>query len=275
LTETDSSRQPEPANQAPTTSAPAATAPRAASAPATPVPAGNRAVRSLTAIAEALLLTLVIYFVTQTFVVQPFHVFQESMLPTFHPGDYVLVDKLTPRFDGYARGEVIVFNPVTRATCSGPVVSDQGSEPFIKRVIGEPNDVILLKDGAVWINGHGIDEPYAHGQQTDPLSDASSWVVPTDRLFVMGDNRGDSTDSRAFGPICQVDVIGRAWLRYWPFEKFGTIETPQYPGVAQASGAITVLGPAPSKDPKKARRSFRLVNFDFVVDQQVKSGVGQ
>jgi signal peptidase I len=244
-------------------------------APATSVPAGNRAVRSLTAIAEALFLTLAIYFVTQTFVVQPFRVLQESMFPTFHPGDYVLVDKLTPRFDGYSRGDVVVFNPVTRATCDGPVVSAEGPEPFIKRVMGVPNDKVELREGSVWINGHQLDEPYVHGKKTDPLTDTASWVVPPDRLFVMGDNRGDSTDSRAFGPICQLDIIGRGWLRYWPFDQFGIIGTPQYPGVPPASGSITVLEPAPSQYPKKAHRSFRLVDFDFVVDQQVKASVGQ
>jgi signal peptidase I len=207
LSETTGHAQPDPSNLAPTQS---------------------RAVGSLIAIAEALFLTLVIYFVLQTFVVQPFRVFQESMFPTFHPGDYVLVDKLTPRFDGYSRGDVVVFNPVARETCSGPVLSEEGSEPFIKRVMGEPNDEVELRHGAVWINGHQVDEPYVHGQRTDPSLDTATWIVPADRLFVMGDNRGDSTDSRAFGPICQVDVVGRAWLRYWPLDQFGIIGAPQY-----------------------------------------------
>jgi signal peptidase I len=195
----------------------------------------RRPFRTLIAIAETVVLTLVIFFVIQTFILQPFRVMQESMFPTFHPGDYVLVDKLTARFDDYSRGDVVVFNPVTRETCSGPALGEEGEEPFIKRVMGEPNDAVELRDGALWVNGSRVDEPYVHGQPTDPTTDTERWVVPPDRLFVMGDNRGDSTDSRAFGPICQVDVVGRAWLRYWPVDQFGIIGTPQYAAVPQAS----------------------------------------
>lgn len=204
----------------------------------------RRPLKALIAIAETLALTLIIFFVIQTFVVQPFRVYQESMYPTFHPNDYVLVDKLTPRFDGYSRGDVVVFRPVIRDACSGPVVSEEGTEPFIKRVLGEPKDDIELRDGAVWVNGYQLEEAYVHDQPTDPRSQTKSWVVPPDRLFLMGDNRGDSTDSRNFGPICQVDVIGRAWLRYWPFDQFGVIAAPQYPGVPQG-GERGSTGTAP------------------------------
>jgi signal peptidase I len=89
----------------------------------------------------------------------------------------------------------------------------------------------------VFVNDIQLDEPYVHGAATEPLSDAQSWTVPDGRLFVMGDNRDNSTDSRSdqIGMICVNDVIGRAWLRYWPLNTIGILQTPTYPNVPTAS----------------------------------------
>jgi signal peptidase I len=179
-------------------------------------------------VVETLVLTLVIFLVIQNFVAQPYLVQQMSMQDTLQPGDYVLVDKLTPRFGGYHRGDVIVFTPP-----SG--FEDGGTTPFIKRVIGLPGETVSIHDGQVWINGVALVEPYVYeNQPTDPPPAQSTWVVPPGELFVLGDHRVASQDSRVFGMIQISSVIGRAWLRYWPFDVFGILQTPTYPGVPSA-----------------------------------------
>jgi signal peptidase I len=179
-------------------------------------------------IVETLVLTLIIFLVIQNFVAQPYQVQQQSMERTLEPDQYVLVDKLTPRWDTYDRGDVIVFNPPQAW------VQDNGT-PFIKRVIGVGGDEVEVRDdGFVYINGIKLDEPYLYAvdgvpQPTSTTPDRDHWVVPDGELFVMGDHRSSSADSRAFGPIPVSAVIGRAWLRYWPFDTFGILSTPTHP----------------------------------------------
>jgi signal peptidase I len=179
-------------------------------------------------IVETLALTLIIFFVIQTFIAQPYRVEQMSMEQTLEPDQYVLVDKLTPRFDTYKRGDIVVFNPP-------PNWVQQERTPFIKRVIGVPNDVVEIRDdGLVYVNDVEIEEPYLYAvdgeaQATTTSSDPPRWTIGADELFVMGDHRMSSSDSRTFGPIGVEDVIGRAWLRYWPFDTFSVLPTPTYP----------------------------------------------
>jgi signal peptidase I len=178
-------------------------------------------------------LTLVIFLIIQNFVAQPYQVQQMSMENTLQPGEYVLVDKLTPRLDDYNRGDVVVFTPP-------PGYDQGGNTPFIKRVIGVPGDTIDLRDGQVLVNGTALDEPYTY-PGTDPHQptvappDRAEWTVGQDELFVMGDHREQSSDSRVFGPIKRDSVIGRAWLRYWPFSAFGILPTPSYPELKAAT----------------------------------------
>ena len=181
----------------------------------------------LVEIVETLVLTLIIFFVIQTFVAQPYKVQQGSMERTLEEGQYVLVDKLTPRWSAYARGDIIVFKP--------PPTWSDGSIPFIKRVIGVAGDTVELRDGHVFVNGEQLDEPYLYAvdgvrQDTDPTPGGQSeWLIGDGQLFVMGDHRGNSSDSRTFGPIEVNDVAGRAWLRYWPFDAFQILPHPTYP----------------------------------------------
>jgi len=177
---------------------------------------------------ETLVLTLVIFFVIQNFVAQPFQVQQHSMERTFVEGDYVLVDRLTALWSPYARGQVVVFRP--------PPNSTDRSEPFIKRVIGVGGDTVEVRDGQVFVNGVVLDEPYlfhnaAGVAEPTVAGDQSRWVVPDGELFVMGDHRQVSEDSRVFGPIPVSSVIGRGVVRYWPLSEFGIIATPTHENV--------------------------------------------
>jgi signal peptidase I len=207
----------------------------------TPQAVSRRPLGCLIEIAETLVLTIVIFWAIQTFVAQPYRVEQESMRTTLEPDQYVLVDKLTPRFDDYSRGDIVVFNPVLReASCTEPPTDEVLEQtPYIKRVIGEPGDSVELREGSVYVNGVQLEEPYIRGVDTEPLSEDDSWVVQTGRLFVMGDNRENSTDSRSdqIGEICVNDVVGRAWLRYWPLNTIGILPTPVYPDVPAAAEA--------------------------------------
>ena len=178
---------------------------------------------------ETLVLTLVIFFVIQNFVAQPFQVKGSSMERTFVESDYVLVDRLTPRWSPYARGQVVVFQP--------PETVTDRTEPFIKRVIGIGGDTVEVRDGQVFVNGVALDEPYlfhnaAGVAEPTVAGDQSRWVVPEGELFVMGDHRQVSEDSRVFGPIPVSSVIGRGVVRYWPLSEFGIIATPTYENVA-------------------------------------------
>jgi signal peptidase I len=164
----------------------------------------------------------VIFLVIQTLIAQPYKVEQHSMETTLLPDQYVLVDKLTPRFNDYGRGDVVVFEPPSGFRGDGT--------PFIKRVIGLPGDRIDIRDGSVYVNDVRLDERYVmDGAVTEANGATSTWEIAPGDLFVLGDNRENSSDSRVFGPIRRDSVVGRAWLRYWPLPTFGLLAHPSYP----------------------------------------------
>jgi signal peptidase I len=180
-------------------------------------------------ILETVALTLIIFFVVQNFVAQPYQILQVSMEHTLEPGQYVLVDKLSPHFSDYKRGDVIVFEPPAGFQEDGQNI------PFIKRVVGVAGDTVEVKAGAVWVNGVKLSEPYVYeGQTTEALTGQAIWQVPSGYLFVMGDHRQESQDSRVFGPIAKSNVIGRAWLRYWG-GPFGFVGSASYGPIPAAS----------------------------------------
>ncbi len=180
----------------------------------------------LVEIVETLVLTLIIFVVIQNFVAQPYQVEMDSMERTLEPGQYVLVDKLTPRFDTYHRGDIVVFHP--------PAATASSSTPYIKRVIGVPGDTVEIRDdGLVYIDGAALDEPYLYGdepggvpQATTVSVEQASWTIAAGEFFLMGDHRSDSADSRVFGAVAADQIIGRAWLRYWPLDTFGVLARP-------------------------------------------------
>jgi len=172
-------------------------------------------------------MTALIFLGIQTFVAQPFRVEGGSMETTLLPDEYVLVDKLTPRWAPYARGDIVVLQP--------PEGFERGGTPFIKRVIGVAGDRVELKDGLVYVNGVALDERYLFAaggvrQATDPSPGGqTAWLVPAGQVLVMGDHRQNSSDSRLFGPVAVSNIVGRAWLRYWPLNTVGILPSAGYP----------------------------------------------
>ena len=181
-------------------------------------------------IVETLVLTLIIFVVVQTYIARPYCVLQQSMEHTLEPGQCVLIDELTPRFGTYSRGDIVVFNPPPQWA------PQSDGTPYVKRVIGVGGDTVAIKDGAVYVNGVKLAEPYLYSQDGQPQptepQGTAQWLVPTGELFVMGDHRGVSADSRVFGAVSVSSLIGRAWLRYLPFNTFGIVGNPSHPELA-------------------------------------------
>lgn len=189
----------------------------------------SRAVDAIIEVVTTVGLAIILYLIITTFVVQTFRVEQHSMLETLQPGQHLLIDKITPRFDGYSRGDIIVFHPN----------GDTSQTPFIKRVIGLGGEHVSIRDGSVWIDGVRLNEDaYTYkdpvtgqNQPTVPTRNKSEWDVPEGSLFVLGDHRMESTDSRApsVGFVETDWVVGRAWLRFFPVDTLGILQTPTYP----------------------------------------------
>jgi len=169
-------------------------------------------VLAVVAIAVALLI--------QAFLVKPYRIPSPSMEDTLLVGDRVLADRVSWRFSDPARGDIVVFHPPV----PGPVL--------IKRIVGMPGDALSLRDGAVYVNGKRLAEPYVRRmggrpEPTKPFGTGLPWAlqqlytVPAGSYFMMGDNRTDSGDSRAFGPIARDQFVGRAFARYWPLGRVG------------------------------------------------------
>jgi signal peptidase I len=133
---------------------------------------------------------------------EPFTVRSSSMAPTLHTGDQILAERLTPRFGHLERGDLVVFRaPATRAL-------------LVKRVVALPGDRVGLADGRLVVNGHRRPEAYVDLASVDGVYFGPE-VVPAGAVFVMGDDRADSVDSRDFGPVSLDRVLGRVLWRLW------------------------------------------------------------
>jgi signal peptidase I len=152
---------------------------------------------------------VVIALLIHVFLAQATRVYGQSMQPNLHTNERLVVEKLGYRFHGPRRGDVVVLHDPTG-----------GSELLIKRVIGLPGERVTIADGRVFIDGVAIDEPYLN---QDTESSGRSWLVPPLQVFVMGDNRQASRDSRSFGPVGRDQIIGRALFRYWPLDQISII----------------------------------------------------
>lgn len=166
----------------------------------------QRGVRLLREVLEVAVITLLLFILVRG-VVQNYRVEGPSMTPTLLNSQYILVDKVQYVFSSPRRGDVIVFK-WPRDT----------SEDFVKRVIGVPGDTVHVDaNGQVTVDGVVINEPYVN-DLTNPYQ-PNTWTLGPNQYFVLGDNRGDSSDSRDWGPVPRDDVIGRAELVYWPLSK--------------------------------------------------------
>jgi signal peptidase I len=141
-----------------------------------------------------------------------------SMLPTLNNDQYVLVDRLPSYFGGYRRGDIIVFRPPMYPQASlvsrlfgFPLPGE--AEDYIKRIIGLPGDHVVIGGGVVSVNGTALLEPYIQAEPTY----SGTWKVPANSLFVLGDNRNNSSDSHSWGFLPIKNVLGKAVLVYFPF----------------------------------------------------------
>lgn len=166
--------------------------------------------RAILEIVQALALAVVISVVLNLFVVQVTEVRQRSMELTLEQNDRVLVSKLDYRFGATQRGDIIVFNPPTDSTI-----------PYVKRVIAVGGETIDLRDGKVYVNSKLIEYSETRGQLTTPQAATIKYpfTVPVGAVFVLGDNRQSSSDSRTFGSVPVGNIIGKVILRFWPFDR--------------------------------------------------------
>lgn len=160
-----------------------------------------------------------LFIVVYLFVMQPNQVKGASMDPTFNSGDYIFTSKVTYKMREYERGDVVVFR-----SPHNPDIE------YIKRIIGVPGDQVMVKDSEVYVNGQLLKEDYIAAKtnlwEGGFSKDGEAVTVPDGMLFVMGDNRPRSSDSREFGPIPMESVIGQVFYRYFPPSKMGTIQNP-------------------------------------------------
>ncbi|MCO8128731.1 signal peptidase I [Acidimicrobiia bacterium EGI L10123] len=157
---------------------------------------------------------LVVALVVKTFLIQAFYIPSESMVPTLEVGDRVLVNKLSYSTGDIDRGDIVVF-----ARPGGP--GSDGIEDLIKRVVALPGETVEGRGGQVLIDGRPLAEPYL----PDALETSvfPPYVVPEDHVWLMGDNRGASDDSRRFKAVPTDDIVGRAFVVIWPFTQLGTL----------------------------------------------------
>ena len=227
--------------------------PDAASAPpgvpTTPVrggSAGKAAGSAIREIVETLLLAGIIFLAVRM-VVLNFRVDGESMMPNMHNEEMLLVNRNAYRgvdlgplddilpgkdnraadgrfypFDPPQRGDVVVFSPPTNS-----------NKPYIKRIIGLPGEEVAFRGGNVFINGVQLDEPYIDASTRCGGNGHCDVLVEPDTIFVLGDNRENSSDSRVFGLVPVSSVIGKAWVTYWPIPDFGFVPHKDYPAIPE------------------------------------------
>lgn len=186
--------------------------------PKTPGQANSSAKSFFMELFQTLVLAALLYFAIDA-VFARVRVLNISMQPTLFEGDIVLVNKLAYKLGEMKTGDVVIFHdPYNR------------EEDFIKRLIGKPGDLVEVKNGDVYVNGQLLEEPYT---AADPMY-SGSWQVPEDAIFVLGDNRNQSSDSHSWGFVPLEDVVGKALVVYWPLDEV-KIVTHHQSDIARAS----------------------------------------
>jgi signal peptidase I len=199
---------------------------------------GSSVLELVVIVAVALGLALTI----QAFLVKPYRIPSESMVPTLEVGQRVLVNRIGSNFGDPKVGDILVFHPPTGAESAGPQQCGEEPKPgaacdqptaqkadvnFIKRVVGAPGDTIAVRNGRVIRNGKPTEEPFISDTCAGGAGAGCNFrnpiTVPPDHYFMMGDNRGESDDSRFWGPVPKEWVIGNAFATYWPPNRVGTL----------------------------------------------------
>lgn len=170
----------------------------------------RRVFRWLSEVVETIVPAVLIALLINLFLAQATRVYGQSMEPNLHSDQRLVVEKLSYNFQDPQRGDIVVLK-VPRA----------GSGLLIKRVIGLSGEKVEIKGGKVHINEQPLEEPYLSQQ---PQRDMRAIVVPPEHVFVLGDNRNFSNDSRSFGSVPVENVVGRAWFSYWPLDEMGFVE---------------------------------------------------
>lgn len=170
---------------------------------------GRRVISWLRELLETVLPAILIALFIHLFLAQATRVYGQSMEPNLHTEQRLVVEKLSYRFHGPRRGDIVVLR-----------LPEHSSDLLIKRVIALPGEKVEIHDGQVYVDGKPLLEPYL--KQTT-LGNYAARIVPPLHVFVLGDNRNASNDSRAFGPVPLRNIIGRAWFSYWPLEDIGFV----------------------------------------------------
>ncbi|MGQ9665852.1 MAG: signal peptidase I [Anaerolineae bacterium] len=165
---------------------------------------GRRVISWLRELLETVLPAILIALFIHLFLAQATRVYGQSMEPNLHTEQRLVVEKLSYRFHGPRRGDIVVLR-----------LPEHSSDLLIKRVISLHGEKVEIHDGTVYIDGRPLDEPYL--TQKTPGS-MPAVVVPPLHVFVLGDNRSASNDSRVFGPVPITNIVGKAWLSYWPLQ---------------------------------------------------------
>jgi signal peptidase I len=184
----------------------------------------NKSARWAWELGSVVVVAVVIAVLLRTFVIATYSIPSGSMEPTLQIGDRIVVDKLSYDLHGVDRGNIIVFSTPPNEDCAGPPVAD-----LVKRVVGLPGETISLSDGNVYIDGKLLDQswlPSSEQGKTYPGPSGAPYAlhhpfhIPEGDVFVMGDNRMLSCDSRYWGPIKESTIVGKVDLRIWPLSDF-------------------------------------------------------
>lgn len=188
----------------------------------------------LVEIMQIIIVAVAIIFAVRYFLIKPFVVKGASMEPNFFDSEYLIVDEVTYRFRAPERGEVVVFHPVDTCGSTNAVDLEERKEYYIKRVVGLPGEEVEVSNGRVTIyndefpNGTVLDEYYADQPTAMPDGSERTWTIPEGQYFLMGDNRGESLDSRMLCAQPLTNIVGKAWVRGFPLDRVAVIGQPEY-----------------------------------------------